>query len=989
MANIFQQQIVPNKPKVLNQERIYVYMPDANEEGKGLASFNQEHFNSSQGHVSLKWPAKLLIEDLADPTVRPSFTKVISDEFVKTHNPVSVLNPNTDQEYASNSAEIKLNRENRNVFTRPDLVMLNTNDFDKIQVAGPNGEQYSRYDFKRNNPLVTPSLIRVDNIDFKRENNIVKVDWPYAHTGKHGLTRIANDSLGNLKFDNNNNLEVDLSAIKTNLSDHLAIRPVYTTPNYTVLDSQTGLAKRDINGNTLLHITKAVVGLNNVENRTFASRTYDEFGQSMKNYFTNRFNSKLDKSKWDGPSGLFRDWAPPSDDRNTVQRWFMRLEEEDNSLWSSIRTLRIFLGFFANNTDLNMTYPPDATLFASHAYIAETSSYWSIRAINPNRYQFVYRDNTGLESIVGQQTNDRTVNLNNGSEYVWNGTDWVYEGKHPEEWEWFNSEVSDPLFMDYVEADAASLQPNAPVANVSVGTSGKWIQSDHVHPSDPGKLDAWLIEDANIIITTDAPTGQDFNVPLAKMTILDSDLSPIEATVVTTSQYLNSVPDPQIDDLAIARSNGRIFEWTGSVWEWTGRVGSITYDTNSVINIPYVRTGQHLHNWKNSPTLFQQDENSNEYYWAGSKEEFESLDISDLPNGAFVHVSDDENLIPGNFSTIEQIEAAGLKVSDLENISSERFITIDRNTNLDGLPLALTRLDANLDRSERRRLTAFNFGDVLSSPPEGHRMVITVPTTNPNGTTLARRSFIANRIIQSDTQGNLDTTDLDPANLISTDEDLVADKIVIANDTKSIKTWGSGTVENRPIVSNGEQGIDTLTLSGNRIVKTDTNGGLTAVSWLEANILKTNNSITIEDEEEVPTTLASGRVAVTANDNTIGTWDSGGSAGSLIERGANAGQIRVRTTGNKNRLLLTDENGKIQELSKGESNQYLVGGGDNAPGWADRPTDYKHLPQTMFTGNPTNNPSNETANALEGLAAVILDAPIDVSEMRNNCMYYF
>lgn len=52
--DIYQQQIVPDKPRILDQERIYVYMPSATASTKGLAAFNTRDFIAPDGYVSLR-----------------------------------------------------------------------------------------------------------------------------------------------------------------------------------------------------------------------------------------------------------------------------------------------------------------------------------------------------------------------------------------------------------------------------------------------------------------------------------------------------------------------------------------------------------------------------------------------------------------------------------------------------------------------------------------------------------------------------------------------------------------------------------------------------------------------------------------------------------------------------------------------------------------------------------------------------------------------
>ena len=93
--NIFQQQITPIKPKVLETERVFVYVPTADKSTPGIASFNERDFGVNSGYVSLIWPEKMLIEQLANPLNNIGSIKVLNDEFVNTNNVASVINPIT------------------------------------------------------------------------------------------------------------------------------------------------------------------------------------------------------------------------------------------------------------------------------------------------------------------------------------------------------------------------------------------------------------------------------------------------------------------------------------------------------------------------------------------------------------------------------------------------------------------------------------------------------------------------------------------------------------------------------------------------------------------------------------------------------------------------------------------------------------------------------------------------------------------------------
>lgn len=947
IKNIFQQQVTPEKPKVLAEERIYVYLPTAGENKKGIASFKSKDFVAPNGEVSLRWPMDMMVQQLANPTARPSLIKVLPDEFVNTNIVTKLIHPITGIEYSSALAEVKLNRENRNALAKPDLVMLSS-EFEAQPVVGPNNEQYNSYRIKRQNPLTTPTIIQVDDKDFIRQTDIVKVSWPYAHdastingrTNGFGLVKILPGLTSNLKYNETNSLEVDLDAVKTNLAQYLATRPTYGEANLLnwpdrglFVDPVTGLAKRDVNGNILLSLTKQAIGLSNLENKNFNARTYGEFGQSMKDHFEAEFGLKLNKDLWDGPAGLFRDWAPASNDRNTVQKWLARLETEDESLWSSIRSLKLFLGFYADITELQSIHPAAEDLLGSSAFLNSTSTYWAIR-------------------------------LNVAT------------------WEWFDTTLTSLDFYQFLETDAGSLQPNAPIANVSVGTSGKWIQSDHVHPSDPSKMDVRPIEDAIIQITSVAPNAYDFQVKVATTKVVDSEGTEIVASIVETVAYLTSIVDPVLNDVAIVRNTRQLYSFNGTNWIATSELGNIVHDTNQQVNIPYVRTTKFLHNWKNNPTTFTQDTSSNEMYWAGSEDEFEALNPEFLQPGALVVVEDGEYLEPNELVTYDRIDEAGLTLSDELTLSTEQFVTVEKLDALYGVPVTVT-VEAAVPgvKGERRKLEALSFGVEITENDPNNRMAIVIPTAN--GESLGKRIFTGNRLMGTDAFGNLETLLVRPDNVVATtlseeNSDLESGQLVIASGTKTIQTFSSGLVTGRPVVSDGAGGITIKTLASSRLVKSDVDGAIDTVTWIEGNLIKSDAGIN-------QVTLDTDRLVISGEANTIKTWASGGVDGSLVVRGVNPGQVKVRAHSATNRVIATAVDGTIQELPAGEVGQMLVSNGASTPGWVNAPVAYSHLPQTRLTTNPT----EEEANAFSGLVAVVLAAPISVDQMRNNCIYYY
>lgn len=821
--NIFMEAITPEKPKVLAEERLFVYVRPASETHRGIASFDSRDFVAPLGDVTLRWPMKDLVEQ-ADPIIKPSITKVLSDEFENTNTVVTLVNSVTGESYQSAKAEIKLNRKNRNALARPDLVML-SDDFE-AQVVG----QYNSYRIKRQNPLTTPTIVQVDQNDFGRQNEIVQVRWPFAHnpaTGSsrangYGLVKVDITNEGALQF-SDGKLQVNKQLLTTEISD--LIIPL---------------------------ITKETIGLDNLENKNFTTRLYSEFSQSMKDTFDSKFAAKLDKSYWDGVTGAFRDWSPELD-KNSVQKWFEALEGEDDSIKDSIRSLKLFVGIHSTSTDLQAAHPASEDLDGSYAYVVATDTYWAIR----------YNVDT---------------------------------------WEWYDTTLVGLSFLDLVETDSGVIQPNGVG---SVGSSGKWAHSDHIHPADANKANL----DTVVQIVSEDPDTDDFLIKLASPTV----------------------------------------------------------------NVPHVKVAQYLHNWRGNTSEFIYGPKA--AYWSGSAAEFDDLASGDLPNGSII-VVDEEEQIAGQPATIEALDETGVTLQE-----DEQIVVIDKSATVYGRPVTINVEPATESRGERRRIEALDFGNDLSSPDSLHRAAIIID--GPNGRTIGQRIFVPNRLLKSDNIGNIQASDVNPNNIIVTtvgDEpiNLQTNEVVVATGNKTVQTWASGMVINKPIVSDGNNGIKALALSSNKIIKTDSGGGLESVIWREDNLLKTDNGVNLVE-------LDSGKVVISGVNNNVQTWNSGGAENALIVRGASAGSIKLRTPSASNRLLITKSDGSLEELPAGTNGQMLVSGGASAPGWLDVPSAYAHLPQTRLTENP----DELDAIAFQGLVAVVLSTPIDPSQMRNNCIYYF
>lgn len=81
--NIFQQRIRPVLPRILQNERVFVYVPKASNTSAGVAYFPDEEFTvASDGKVTLKWPMSLQIENtnVNDPLKTLARAKLSEDE---------------------------------------------------------------------------------------------------------------------------------------------------------------------------------------------------------------------------------------------------------------------------------------------------------------------------------------------------------------------------------------------------------------------------------------------------------------------------------------------------------------------------------------------------------------------------------------------------------------------------------------------------------------------------------------------------------------------------------------------------------------------------------------------------------------------------------------------------------------------------------------------------------------------------------------------
>lgn len=966
--NIFQRNIVPEKPRILRDERVYVYVPKATNDSPGIASFKNEDFGVNDGKVSLIWPMQMDVERLADPTQNVARIKVLSDEFENTGERATVTNPVTGTTYGSTTAEVKLKRKDRKAFTRPDLVQIDEGDFDATR---DDQTGYVKYTLKKNDPFQKPSLVQLDTQDFKRPAGVVQINWPIANTDNgssntngFGLVRINDDpKVGCLSYDADGNLQVDLEAVRT--SGFISIRPTYggtkengfiDIDNYR--DPVTGLAKRGPNNNPLIAITKEAVGLSNVANKAFGDYTYEEFGELMKNHFEQRFGAKLDKETWDV---LFSDWNPPSPDKATPQQWFEILEGVDESIREQFRSIRLFLGYFEDLNALTALYPAAEPIYGSTAYLLSYRTYYAVRTQNVdkmfatdaeatsydppkdskgkylyaiyitgskatgNRFMWTSEAKTYRpygdagdaqwvdyflsedEDLAGFIEDHRSTLVNGdrigiretGQVYIWNGTeaelsaDKVY-------YEWYDTNVSNLSFMDFVEKSASAFQPDG-VA--SPGNSGLWAQSNHIHPSDPKKL----------------------------------DLVTFQRTSVTVTSELNSGEEDFVFNLYEVDDQGQ-------------------YVPGRRVNIPYVRKGQTFHNYQGSPTEFVDSEASSEHYWAGTAAEF-TAQKDNIPNNSLIVVDDNEDFIVSDFLDKQDLDLQGVTVDPYH--PTDKFV-ITNNTDastLVGVPLTISHSLVN--GKDRYRLAA-----ITGLQGEG-RVVV---TTAQNGQiTVKTKALAEDGLLVGDATGGLTQVQIKSADLITKESDLTANQLVLAGPNNTVRTWNTGMQSERLVVSDGVGGVTLKTFNFPKsllISNTEEN--------LEEAVISVDNVLLTAQSMDT-TVLPKGEILLAGEGNIVTTYDSGSVTNRMLVTDGNGG-LKVSTL-TANKLLYTSTDGVPAAFPMGtaDAGKFLGVNAQGMPTLLAAPAQPTTLPVTKYTTNPGAN-----ANGL--VVAVLNDDPGTYSE---------
>lgn len=696
MRNIFQRNIVPEKPSVLNGQSIFVYVPIASNGKAGVAEYDKDDFNIRNGLVSLMWPMKRQIEVLSNPLQQISRVKLLSDEFENTGVSAELRDGSIDKGYVSDKAEVRLVRTNRNAFSRPELVMLSSNDFD----VSVDENQYAKYTLKIKNPTESHSIVKLNSGDFKYSiDNITSIIWPFAndptsttHTSGYGLMKIRPESDDYLKYSSGYlSLDSDKLFLDTRPEvEYGGTESSGFTDRSDYVDSN-GLAILD-GSRIKLKIDKHSVGLSKVLNKSFNEYVYTDFGLSMKNTFDSRFNSKLNKSEW---NSLFSDWSPISSETNTVQKWFIRLEEEDTSIKDSVRTLQRFLGYFEDESSLVSRFPATEDLLGSFAYVNSFGKYFAVF------------ESEGV--------------------YSWNDT-----GK---------SELD---FNTFVENDSSIYRENG---TPSAGSSGKWAQSDHVHPSDSTKLDKSLYVNTVATFTSESPNENDFVLNFWK--------------------------------------------------ELDGQ-----YIPNRTVNIPNVRLAKGLHNWKGSNSEFVDSDLSTEFYWSGSFDEYQA-EVDEIRPNSLIVVNDDPTFFVDPLVSTKEMYNQGITIDSTN--SNDRFVIVDNRTSNTLVGNLLTLREYSMaDSTKRYALGTLNGLDIPNS-------IVTTYRKSDGSAAIKGIELTNGRMIVGTDIGPIESLfdyrsllKTDPANNV----ELESGKLLISDLGNIVKTIDLGTIKGIMLSSNGNGGVE-------------------------------------------------------------------------------------------------------------------------------------------------------------------------------------
>lgn len=648
--NIIERQIVPDLPKVIDNEQISVYVPIGSSTKPGLLKFDVNDFViDSNGKASLRYSQRNIIRN-ADPLTTPSVIKLKDDEFEYTYSDAT-----------SPHSEVMLIRAGLDARIKPQLVMLDPIDFEQRDydadqlAANPayaNTTGYLYYRLIRKNPYNTATIMKIDSAQFDYQvagDAKLRFRYPYAGVGVTTYnTQLPTAGFGFVKpkldwfkFDVDGSLKFDEQYLSSFISDptrnpqvpeilpiYGAVRDLQPWANKDLFIAEDGTlrpyAVRDLTNEVTgltpskrirIEITKESVGLSKLVNKSFNEWTFNEFGDVMKSYFASQFASKLNASTW---AAKFNDY----DTDITPFDWLTELEGRIEGVEEDIALQNSYLGVFATDTSL-----PTPTLVGQNALVLSTNTIWYVN-----------------------------------SSFVWT-----------------NSGASQATWHNIMETSAAAYQPDG---TASAGDSGKWPQSNHIHPTDLTRFERVLANTMAISINADGP--------------VDALIPATDFQVKVTSVYEDDLP------LVFTR-----------------------------LNIPYVPEGQYLHNWASQPTdydfvkgsgLATEDDYKGKFlrFWVGTKQDLADDFAGVIPDDVIVNILDDYTYKDETeeIYTRLQVETYVTEQIGIERLRGwSRGGTLDANvryillTTADEHEASMVPLDLSVDLAPYAKKTLQSIGD--------------------------------------------------------------------------------------------------------------------------------------------------------------------------------------------------------------------------------------------------------------------------------------
>ena len=258
MADIVEQRITPNTPRVIDNQEVKVYVPVASSSQKGVAVYNSTDFVvDNNGKVRLRYPLSMQ-RQYADPLHDPNKMSHITEVGHEADNSVSfakfldiefqhVLEGEYGYDPRSVLGVLKLNRKQLSTesFTQPSMVMIDPEDF--LQVVTPDGYTKSNikwpiYPIDNTTEDVVADTIRklgftMDHIYFDiDEKKRVKPLLPRASVSTP--VRDAEDGFGMVRINTEDQPwlhfvpEGDLEFNEEHLHDYITDKVTRIVPNY-------------------------------------------------------------------------------------------------------------------------------------------------------------------------------------------------------------------------------------------------------------------------------------------------------------------------------------------------------------------------------------------------------------------------------------------------------------------------------------------------------------------------------------------------------------------------------------------------------------------------------------------------------------------------------------------------------------------------------------------------------------------------------------